>query len=959
MVREVTEDDTGIRVLWEPRQVEAEGSGQIIDIVAIHGIGAHPDDTWCKLRKAGLDVTRPENYVNWLNDPNMLPSRIPNARIMRYGYQSAWHGAEVTEQGTSLVAPRVIKTKTSDVAQRFLQALVRERKLPERRQKRPLIIVAHCFGGLVVLKAILEARDNPEKWPHIFQSVTGLIFLGTPFRGAEGISQSEMLQAALSKYDQGQVQPEVLKILDPGNELLQNFVDKFGEIRSKPNKAHVACFYETKPCDIGRIIGQAGKNAFMVSESSGCLDVSDNTEKWSLERDHFGMNKFRNPNEEDFQIVCEVLEKMVDAAPDLLLARSREDEERVINGVKALVDATTDPPKEQSEKLANSIQRSMSEVIQLAFRRAEISEAVTGDIWRVPRIPRHDRSDIERISAMIRINSSVRVNERTQYRISKNSIGPLIRETYQDSSSIAHGTFEIRTISRKTANGRKVSLESVITFTANRTQYREFLLSMHLMQLYGSQSATIMPATIIMHEKISYNHPIFQAIIQGNYNTFTKLIHDRSARIWDRDPEGRSLLIYAITFGQVDMVRYLVQHGIDVNDRGKPVDGKIVPRKFSFHIGYAARSDMYRILDDARDTWAKLRLLWSRGAMRDFKGNMRSHIFKCTLRRFDVMHRYSDLAQTLDSLLASKVKDSTKHHEQVDLDDQVQLVTKDFDDTEYDLSHLLQDVAERSSDTRGQDLIYCAVRRALLRDNWYRDWMARHPQKPSTYDKGYTPFHHLSWFRQKSPILPSRAACPFGSDEQVSLRRDERDWYKRFKMGEWPEMSSQEESIIAHRALVKRRRYENGQAWTETLAWSPQGEIHVQWSCSDTSSERYDEQLSDWSSDDSVQYSDAADLNSDEVSSPPDRWDCQEVPPDDSSRYSDAAGLDPGEISSLPDGCDRGDLQNVITRKTLSWLQVIMINISHPLPDPTSYNKCMTDLATIMLRPWPLSVACL
>lgn len=30
-VREVTEDDTGIRVLWEPRQVEAEGSGQIIE----------------------------------------------------------------------------------------------------------------------------------------------------------------------------------------------------------------------------------------------------------------------------------------------------------------------------------------------------------------------------------------------------------------------------------------------------------------------------------------------------------------------------------------------------------------------------------------------------------------------------------------------------------------------------------------------------------------------------------------------------------------------------------------------------------------------------------------------------------------------------------------------------------------------------------------------------------------
>ncbi|KEQ62629.1 uncharacterized protein M437DRAFT_49471, partial [Aureobasidium melanogenum CBS 110374] len=187
-------------------------------IVAIHGIGAHPDDTWCKLRRADLDVTRPENYVNWLHDNDMLPSRIPNARIMRYGYRSAWHGAEVTEQGTSSVAPRVIKTKTS-----------------QRCQKRPLIIVAHCFGGLVVLKVRIT---NP----------------------------------ALSKYDQGHVQPEVLKILDPGNELLHILVDKFGEIRSKPNKAHVACFYETMPCDIGRIIGQAGKNVSIELVNSFCSE---------------------------------------------------------------------------------------------------------------------------------------------------------------------------------------------------------------------------------------------------------------------------------------------------------------------------------------------------------------------------------------------------------------------------------------------------------------------------------------------------------------------------------------------------------------------------------------------------------------------------------------------------------------------------------------------------------------
>ena len=55
------------------------------NIIAIHDIGAHPDHTWCK--KA--DVGRPEEYdVDWLKNIHMLPTIVPNARIMRYGYES-------------------------------------------------------------------------------------------------------------------------------------------------------------------------------------------------------------------------------------------------------------------------------------------------------------------------------------------------------------------------------------------------------------------------------------------------------------------------------------------------------------------------------------------------------------------------------------------------------------------------------------------------------------------------------------------------------------------------------------------------------------------------------------------------------------------------------------------------------------------------------------------------------
>ncbi|THZ13278.1 hypothetical protein D6C89_10571 [Aureobasidium pullulans] len=86
----------------------------------------------------------------------------------------------------------------------------------------PLIIIAHCFGVLVVLK-------------------------------------SEMLQAARSEYEQEQVPTEVLNILDPGNELLQGLVNDLRKIRSSPNKAQVACLFELQPSNVEAIVDRQHK----------------------------------------------------------------------------------------------------------------------------------------------------------------------------------------------------------------------------------------------------------------------------------------------------------------------------------------------------------------------------------------------------------------------------------------------------------------------------------------------------------------------------------------------------------------------------------------------------------------------------------------------------------------------------------------------------------------------------
>ena len=96
-----------------------------------------------------------------------------------------------------------------------------------------------------------DAKRNHTDWPGIFTSTTGMIFFGTPFRGAAGLNQNELLLAAQSQYEEDQVQGAALNILVPGNDSLADLMTLYFETRQEKWKAHVACFFELKSSNVG------------------------------------------------------------------------------------------------------------------------------------------------------------------------------------------------------------------------------------------------------------------------------------------------------------------------------------------------------------------------------------------------------------------------------------------------------------------------------------------------------------------------------------------------------------------------------------------------------------------------------------------------------------------------------------------------------------------------------------
>ncbi|KAK1460891.1 hypothetical protein CMEL01_15188 [Colletotrichum melonis] len=273
----------GMSVLHDP----SEGNAAV-DIVFIHGLKGHREKTW----------TSDKASEPW--PKALLPSEIPDARVLAYGYDA--DVAKATEM--------VSVSRIRDHAATFLKRLTNFRDRTDS-SARPIIFVCHSLGGLVcqavrvtqvftVMKALARAHTR-EHLKEVLEATRGILFLGTPHHGSALAVWAERLGKSVGVLKQ--TNTEILGVLRPESEVLAEIQDNFHNITQSQTKAgvgtiQITCFYEELPLPgIGLVVPQhsaifPGKDAigihgthhtmvkFSGLEDSGFIDICDELRTW-------------------------------------------------------------------------------------------------------------------------------------------------------------------------------------------------------------------------------------------------------------------------------------------------------------------------------------------------------------------------------------------------------------------------------------------------------------------------------------------------------------------------------------------------------------------------------------------------------------------------------------------------------------------------------------------------------
>lgn len=176
----------------------------------------------------------------------MLPARLPMARI----FTCDWPAALFKEQNT-------IEMTTKELARNLLLGV---QSRPGADAGRPIIFIASCLSGVILIQAIVLAAQPGSTYATLWRATEGIVFLATPFRGTAFQDLAKLAVPFLKVYA-GLADKAVTDLLDSlkaSTPFLQDLVGDFTQAylqRNYPCKIEI--FYETKR---GNLLGNVMPN---------------------------------------------------------------------------------------------------------------------------------------------------------------------------------------------------------------------------------------------------------------------------------------------------------------------------------------------------------------------------------------------------------------------------------------------------------------------------------------------------------------------------------------------------------------------------------------------------------------------------------------------------------------------------------------------------------------------------
>ncbi|KAF2199390.1 hypothetical protein GQ43DRAFT_482494 [Delitschia confertaspora ATCC 74209] len=273
----------------------SKGSCHGIDVIFVHGLGSNPDTTWGSKKQKHPGALQTGNEKGWQSCwvTDFLPEDVPeeyrkDVRLYFYNYDSYYQRDAPQER---------LQTFASNMLRR-IELQVRK---TDKEKTRSLIFVGHSYGGLVIKKALVQAKRQKSG---IFEQTKAIFFLGTPHRGSQFSIMGWLGSQLLRPLGANPSIPGEL-VYDSTNlmELHEEFIDS-----CKPSPS-VTNFYETRKSRLFKIWFWQWEE-MCVKEQSATYS-GPNTCKIGLPVDHYGLNKFHSRKDENYQAISKSLIKII------------------------------------------------------------------------------------------------------------------------------------------------------------------------------------------------------------------------------------------------------------------------------------------------------------------------------------------------------------------------------------------------------------------------------------------------------------------------------------------------------------------------------------------------------------------------------------------------------------------------------------------------------------------------